>query len=275
MQLSLLPVSYFPALQSGEMPLKEWARLGKSLGLDAVDLGIVLLKNHTPVYTQQVVDELSEVGIGIGMITDYPDFTNPDPLQREREMDYLRRDIALASRVGARLLRVTAGQHHPGVPVADQTTWAAECLAKMGDVGTHYGVELVVENHSKPGAWHYYDLTYDPEVFVDLVRRLASTPIGVNFDTANTVAAGHDPVPVLEEVADQVISVHAADTESKGNFKPVVVGTGAVPFPELFAVLRRRGFDNWICIEEWSNTGEDGIKRAVENVRKLWRQSDT
>jgi hypothetical protein len=57
----------------------------------------------------------SIVGIRAAMVTTYPDFTHPDPTERERELTKLEDDIVGASRLGADLVRVTAGQAHPGV----------------------------------------------------------------------------------------------------------------------------------------------------------------
>ena len=83
-RLSCLPVSLFKDMTEGRVSLREWAEFGKSLGLDAIDLMMVLLKNHTPVYLNEVRRDLEEVGIGIAMITTYPDFTHPAAIQRER-----------------------------------------------------------------------------------------------------------------------------------------------------------------------------------------------
>jgi hypothetical protein len=40
MKLSCLPVSFFSDIIEGRMTLGEWARIGASLGLDAVDFSI-------------------------------------------------------------------------------------------------------------------------------------------------------------------------------------------------------------------------------------------
>ena len=130
MKLSCLSVSLFSSIINGEMTIKEYATLCKELGLDGFDLGIIQLKNHTPVYINQLKKEFEEVGIMPAMITTYPDFTHPDAFQREREFEYLRHDIALASNVGAQFLRITAGQAHPEMPVDK-------------------GIELVVDNFRK------------------------------------------------------------------------------------------------------------------------------
>lgn len=270
MKLSCLPVSLFGDISSGKISLKEWAEFGKSQNLDAIDLGIVLLKNHTPVYIDSVRKDLEDVGIGIGMITDYPDFTHPNAMQREREYLYFTRDIALAAQVGAKFLRVTPGQNHPEISREDGVRNAVEYIKRSADVADKMGIKLVFENHSKPGAWKYADFGYNPDVFLEIAKQLKDTSVGINFDTANIIAYGADPIPVLREVVDQVVTVHAADTSMKGELKPPVVGTGLVPFKEIFSILKAHGFDNYICIEEWSNTGFDGIAKSIANIRELW-----
>ena len=94
--------------------------------------------------------------------------------------------------------------------------------------------------------------------------------LGINFDTANTLVAGDDPLPVLEAVMDRLVSVHAADTRRQGTLEPVVIGTGLVPFTEIFDALKGAGFDGWICIEEASGTGWKGVETAVSFVRQAW-----
>ena len=54
MKMSCLSVSLFPAIANGELTIKEYALYCKSLGLDGFDLGIILLKNHTPKYISQL-----------------------------------------------------------------------------------------------------------------------------------------------------------------------------------------------------------------------------
>jgi sugar phosphate isomerase/epimerase len=49
-----------------------------------------------------------------------------------------------------------------------------------------------------------------------------------------------------------------------------VLGTGLTPFIDIFATLKRAGFDGWICIEEASRTGPVGFERAVSFVRHTW-----
>jgi sugar phosphate isomerase/epimerase len=52
----------------------------------------------------------------------------------------------------------------------------------------------------------------------------------VNWDTANTLAYGDNPIPVLKKIINRVLSVHAADTSTRGELKPVLLGRDLVPF---------------------------------------------
>ena len=63
--------------------------------------------------------------------------------------------------------------------------------------------------------------------------------------------------------------MHAADTGSVGTLKPVLVGTGAVPFEGIFDRLKQFGYTGWVSIEEASGLGRRGVEQAVAFVRLL------
>ena len=274
MKMSCLSVSLFPAMLNGEMSIREYAKLCKSLGLDAFDLGLILLKNHTPKYIGQVKKDIAEEGIPLAMVTTYPDFTHPDPLQQEREFDFLVHDMALASAIGARFLRITAGQAHPGTSEEDGIMWTVDYFKKAAPISDKYGITLVYEDHSKPGAWDYMDFSNPPHIFLEIARQIKDTSIGINFDTANILVAGEDKtIEVLDKVIDKVKTIHVAETGTKGKMDPVPLGSGIVPFREIFSYLKSKNFDGWLCLEEWGNKGVDGVREGVDFVKETWEKA--
>lgn len=274
MKMSCLSVSLFPAILNGEMSIREYAGFCKSIGLNAFDLGLILLKNHTPKYIDQIKSDISMEGIPLTMVTTYPDFTHPDSLQREREFDYLVHDIALASAVGASFLRVTAGQAHPDIKEEDGIQWAVDYLKKAAPISDKYGITLVYENHSKPGAWEYMDFSNPSHIFLAIAKQLRETSIGINFDTANILVAGEDKtLEVLDQVIDQVKTIHVAETATKGKMDPVPLGHGIVPFNEIFSYLKSKNFNGWLCLEEWGNKGTEGVAEAVSFVKETWEKA--
>ena len=274
MKLSCLSVSLFPEIINNRMSIKEYATLCKSLGCDGFDLGIIQLKNHTPKYINSIRNDMEQVGINVIMVTTYPDFTHPDPIQREREFEYLRHDIALASNLGAKFLRITAGQAHPEMPVDKGIQLVVENFKRIAPLSDRLSVKLVYEDHSKPGAWDYMDFSNPPDIFLAIAKQIKDTGIGINFDTANILVAGENrTIEVLEEVIDNVETIHVAETATLGKMDPVLLGTGIVPIPEIFKTLKKHNWDKWLCIEEWGNMGIDGVRKAVEYTKSTWEKA--
>ena len=252
------------------MGVREWAGLGARFGLDAVDLSILFLPERTLSAAAAVRKQVEEAGMRVAMLATYPDFTHPDVDRRRHEIALAKQSVALAAEMGAELMRVTAGQAHPETSRSSGLEWAVEGLSELVLAAEGSGVTLVYENHSKPGIWPYTDFSTPQDVFLEIFHDTAAFALGVNFDTANATVFTPDPVALLRQVIGRVISIHAADTATCGELRPVLLGTGVVPFDTLLACLRAAGWDNWICIEEASFRGASGVAQAVDFIRQAW-----
>jgi sugar phosphate isomerase/epimerase len=255
------------------MSIREWAQQGAEVGLDGIDLSILFLKNKHQDYIAKVREDIEEAGMRVAMVTTYPDFTHPDKNERERELSRLKENIIAATNLGADLVRVTAGQAHPAVKRKDGINWAVDGLTRAVEFARDHPVTLAYENHAKPGAWQYIDFSHPTDIFLSIVEQTERAGLRVNWDTANVIAYGEDPIPPLRKVVDRVVSVHAADTSTRGELKPVLLGTGLVPFREMFEIIHSAGFDGWICMEEASFTGKAGVRNAAEFIRRAWKEA--
>ncbi|HEX8992417.1 MAG TPA: sugar phosphate isomerase/epimerase family protein [Anaerolineales bacterium] len=273
MKLSCLPVSFFAEIISGKMTLGDWARMGVELGLDAIDLSILFVPDRSPQTVTRLRDRIESAGIGIAMVTSYPDFTHPDACQRAKELELEIDVVETAHRLGAKMVRVTAGQAHPGLGKDDGICWAVEGLSGLAERVRGSGVQLVYENHAKPGAWQYADFSQPPDIFLEIARQTASAPLGINFDTGNAAAFAADPLLLLQAVIGRVISLHASDSSTHGALNHCLLGTGITPFAQLFSYLKQQGWDGWICMEEASNLGRNGVEKAAAFVRSTWSAS--
>jgi sugar phosphate isomerase/epimerase len=140
------------------------------------------------------------------------------------------------------------------------------CLDKAASTG----VTLCYENHIKGYAWTYNDFSQPAEIFLEVFRRTEGTGLKLLYDTANTLAAGDDPLAVLAQVKHRVAVVHVNDIRRAGYFEPCLLGAGVAPVKEIFTVLVQNGFDGWVSVEEASKTGEDGCRRAIPYAEQLW-----
>lgn len=270
MQLSCLPVSFFPEIIDGRMTLAEWARMAAGVGLDGLDLSTLFLHDRSDKALAVLRREIEATGLGVIMLTSYPDFTHPDAAQRRRELAQAQDVVRVATALGAKFVRVTAGQAHPRTSLQDGIDWAVEGLTCLYESSRDSAVTLAYENHGKPSAWEYTDFSQPPEIFLEIARRTADLGLPINFDTANATSFADNPLALLEEVVDRVVSVHAADTARRGALVPVLLGTGVAPFGVLFRRLKEAGFDGWLCMEEASGQGREGVEAAARFIRQAW-----
>jgi sugar phosphate isomerase/epimerase len=271
--LSCLPVSFFNDLVEGRMSVAEWARMGAVLGLDGIDLSIAMVLDRSPHGLKTLRHDIETTGMSLVMLTSYPDFTHPDPEQRGRELTMEQDVIRVAVALGARFVRVTAGQAHPETGRADGIRWAVDGLTRLVETNHHTGVTLVYENHAKPGVWKYTDFSQPPDIFLEIVQATADVGLGVNFDTGNAASFADDPVKLLDQVVDRVVTIHAADTAVRGALRHVLLGTGITPYAALFKRLQQAGWDGWICMEEAACQGEAGVEAAARFIRQTWNET--
>jgi hydroxypyruvate isomerase len=91
--------------------------------------------------------------------------------------------------------------------------------------------------------------------------------------TGALVVHGHDPAAAVHELGGRVACVHATDAVAgpfAGRGRAVILGTGQVDFPAVFAALEERGYPGWIGIEpvdERDATSE--LRDAVAHLAEL------
>ena len=273
MKLSCLPVSLYDDIFSGKSSVADWIRLGAELGLDGVDFSIKFFPLWNDRLLNSVWVTLARRGLETCMIACYSDFTHPDPAQRSEELTQLKSDIALAKALGAKFVRVTAGQNHPGIEHKEAVRWVTDGFLHALDEAEKQGVTLAYENHTKGAPWQYWDFSQPSEIFLEILDALSDTPLGVCFDTANPLVLKEDVLGLLDRVIDRVVVLHVFDMREAGEFEPVRVGTGVSPIPQIFSRMRQVNYDGWLSIEEASHLGKRGFEEAIAYVKQAWGQA--
>jgi sugar phosphate isomerase/epimerase len=272
MRLSCLPVSLYGAILRGDMTVRDWARLAREAGLDAMDLSILFLQDRSLDEVADMSRQIEAEDMRVAVVTTYTDFTHPDPQERRRQREKLSTDLERCRLIGAEMVRLTAGQAHPGLTRARGVALAVEGLRDGALMAQRAGILPLFENHSKPGVWEHADFSHPTEVFLEVADALSDAGIDILFDTANPAAFGEDPCPLLSRVIGRVRCVHVADTAELGALRPARIGTGVVPFTRLFGILH--GYQGLISIEEASGNGVEGILQAVSFVREAWKRRE-
>ena len=235
---------------------------------------------------------IEERGLAMPMMCYSPDFTQPDAAARAREVESEKRVIEVTAQLGGRLCRVLSGQRRPEVSIGDGVKMAADCIAELLPHAEKCGVTLILENHYKDGYWDFPEFAQKRDVFLQLLAAIPRSPwFGVNYDPSNAIVAGDDPLTLLDDVLDRVVSMHASDRYFEGGtladlqklgahqgyasiLKHGVIGRGLNDYDAIFSRLARAGFTGWISIEDGNDpaVGMEHLRLSADFLRAKMKQ---
>ncbi len=284
-KLAVFPKAFMHALcKDGSMRITEWISLAVKLDIDGLEwyAGFLEMANEKnwPKFRRQVEDH----GKVIPMMCCSPDFTHPDQVFRQREIEKQKRWIDMTFVLGGSYCRVLSGQRRPGLSMDEGVKLAADCIAACLPYAQERKITLILENHYKDDFWEYPEFAQKMNVFCKLVDSLEHPFFGVNYDPSNAFLAGEDPLELLKRVSHRVVTMHASDrylkegtledlrneeNGSTGYAKRLShgeVGKGLNDYDTIFSELKRVGFDGWISIEDGVD-GMDQLERSVAFLR--------
>jgi sugar phosphate isomerase/epimerase len=268
------------------MTLTQWIDLAATLGVDGLEFYFGFLQDN-PDFLAEAKANLAKHRLEMPMLCCSPDFTQPDPVLLQQEIDREKRMIEITAYFGGRFCRVLSGQRRPGLSRDVGVAQVVRVIASLLPFAEQNGVILTMENHYKDNYWQYPEFAQKMDVFVEIVNRIESPWFGVNYDPSNTILAGEDPLELLEKVKYRVVSMHASDRFLKtGTIEDLrkeedsigyasrlshgVVGKGLNDYDKIFSTLKSVGFSSWISIED----GMNGMEDLRESVRFLREKMD-
>ena len=268
------------------MSVFDWIDQAKALDADGLEMYEGFFTSLDDTYIDQVAHSIRDAGFAMPMLCCSPDFTHPQADKRRAAIEYQKRMIGVAHRLGGAgtVCRVLSGQRWPEVPREVGLQWSSEAIIECIDIAQPLGIVLGLENHYKDGHWLYPEFAQKMDVFLDLLDRIPTSPFfGVQYDPSNAVVAGDDPVELLRHVVHRVVSMHASDRYLVPGTKPEdlkaaegtagytellkhgVTGRGANDYPAIFQLLVESGYSGWISIED----GMNGMEEMAESLAFL------
>jgi sugar phosphate isomerase/epimerase len=126
-------------------------------------------------------------------------------------------------------------------------------LDEIGAYGEKVGAVLAAETGPE-----------EPELMVEFFKSLNTSAIKVNYDPANLVMMGFDPVKGVKVLAPYIVHTHAKDgvRHPDGRIGEAPLGKGQVPWREYLLALKEAGYKGYLTIER--EVGENPIKDVRE-----------
>ncbi|MEY3756514.1 MAG: hypothetical protein RL356_786 [Actinomycetota bacterium] len=290
-KLAAFPKGFIKPLVSGQMSIYEWIKLADGLRIDGLEFYNNFADVKDPANWPKIRKAVEDTGMVIPMMCASPDFTIPDAALRKKEVEHEIKAIEMSAALGAKYCRVLSGQRRKDITREEGMGYVVESINACIPVAEKLGITLIIENHYKDDFWTEPEFAQMMDVFVDLVSRIDSPSFGVNFDPSNAIAAGEEPLELLEKVKHRVLTMHASDRylasgtiedlrKAEGGsagyvsfFKHGVIGKGLNDYDAIFKTLKDVGFDSWISIED----GVDGMEQMHESadflrekIKKYW-----
>lgn len=283
-KLAAFPKAFVRALcKDGSMTLQQWVDLAAPLRLDGLEYYSGFLELQDPNRWAAARQVVERAGMVIPMLCCSPDFSQPDPELRRREIEREKVWIRMAATLGAGYCRVLSGQRRPELSVEQGLDLVVTAIEACLPEAEACGVTLILENHYKDDFWTFPEFAQRMDVFCSLVDRIRHPRFGVNYDPSNAIIAGDDPLELLRRVKERVVTMHASDRfliegtvedlrrEENGSegyarrLRHGEIGRGLNDYDAIFLQLRSAGFDGWISIED----GVDGMDQLVASTRFL------
>jgi sugar phosphate isomerase/epimerase len=290
-KLAAFPKGFIKQLVAGQMSIYEWIKLADELRVDGLEFYNNFADVKDPANWPKIRRAVEDTGMVIPMMCASPDFTIPDAALRKKEVEHEIKAIEMSAALGAKYCRVLSGQRRKDITREEGMGYVVDSINACIPAAQDLGITLIIENHYKDDFWTEPEFAQMMDVFVDLVSRIDSPYFGVNFDPSNAIAAGEEPLELLEKVKHKVLTMHASDRylangtiedlrKAEGGsagyvsfFKHGVIGKGLNDYDAIFKTLKDVGFDSWISIED----GVDGMEQMHESadflrekIKKYW-----
>ena len=250
--------------------LRDFVNRASELGVDGVSLESCFFESLERGYLSEIKGVLDERGMERVLAWGHPDGLEAGRNEEAwKEMNAL---IPKAQFMGADIMRIVASslvfRNEPHEP---QIQAIVKMLKESVKIAEDSGVVLAIENH----------IDYTSEEIYQILERVGSDALKVNFDTGNTLRVMEDPVKAARRLGRHTVATHTKDVEACRHVPPeewhffssVPVGTGLIDIPGVVRALQDAGYAGVLAVESdhhKDNQDEDKlVADSVAYLRKL------
>jgi len=207
--------------------------------IEAVDLTGYYFPGYPGVPSDEYIYELKrkafKLGIDISGTGIKNNFASPDPAVRAADVKRAKEWIVVASKLGAPVLRLFAGEIPKGYESKwdEVAGWMIECYKECAAFGAQHGVIIGIQNHG--------DMLQTADQCIKVVKAVNSKWAGIILDTGNFKVK--DPYLDIEAVIPYTVNWQVKES---------VFGLGSeIPtdIPRLMKILKKSGYRGYIPVE--------------------------
>ena len=250
--------------------LEDFINRAIELKVDGVSLETCFVPSFEKDYLKKIKDTLDEANIDRVVA-----WGHPDGLEAGKNEEALKDLIGMIDIAefmgGSRIMRIVGSsltfRYEPHEPQLEKLT---QMLKEAVKVAEDKGVIIAIENH----------IDYTASEILDLINRVGSKNLGVNFDTGNALRLSEDPVEEAKILAPHICATHIKDISPRRGVSPkewnfwesVPAGEGFVDIPGVMKVLKDAGYEGVLAVEldclreEWEE--DQAVEMSINYLRE-------
>jgi sugar phosphate isomerase/epimerase len=249
----------FAAVGQGELPAM--LRVIREVGYDGVELAVrdpdAFAEGELEAWTREAGLPVCAIGTGQAFLADGLSLAAPDESARGAARARLRRHIALAGRLGARVIVGLLRGRTGGDPGARARL--VDSLRDAAGAAASAGVWIAVEPINR------YETDWFPTVesVALLAHEVGAPNVGVLADTFHMNIEEAEPLASLRAFAPFLAHVHAADSNR------LAPGWGHLDFGAILGILNDESYAGWVSAEvlPWPDVPE-AARQAISELRR-------
>jgi len=253
-----------------KVTVQEVIKHAANLEAEGVDVLHVQMDNETPEYLEFLKNYAHDKGIELICLSIHQDFVDPDPNERDRNVQHTIKCIKIAKNLGIKYIRLNSGRWNttksfddlmanrgiepilPGVTEDEGFQWCIDSIKACLPTAEKMGVVLALENH--------WGLTRTPEGLLRIVNAIDSPWLGVLMDTGNFL---EQPYEKLEKIASKTVFVQAKTYFGGGEWY-----TLDLDYSRVAKILKKANYSGYISLEfEGKEDPKTGVPKSLNLLR--------
>jgi D-psicose/D-tagatose/L-ribulose 3-epimerase len=233
----------------------------KATGYDGVEIPIF---GGEPEHYAKLGDRLRDAGLaatGIGVMPgNGKSAVSAKPAERAAALDHIKLlidcTVALGGDVAAGPLHQPLGEFTGTGATEEEKERLVELHKAAAQYAARSGIKLSVEPLNR---FECYILNTAADA-ADLVKRVDEPNYGYLYDTFHFNIEENSLTDAIAATIDRINHVHISEN-NRG-----IPGRGHIPFQQVFAALKKGGYDGWLTIEAFGSALPD-----LAAATKIWR----
>lgn len=252
-----------------EVELLDYFQWVKNLDIRAVEVNAHpgapkhLLDSPGEESVSKIAAWAQEAGVDIICVAGRNNFAAKEESVLEEQLEKARGFIDAAKILGAKFVRLLSGEHRNDSPPPEVFPQLQRAFTTIGNYAEERGIKITIENHGGP--------TATGQRVARIMEGVKSPAVGVNFDPANFLNQGTDPLMALRYILPWVNYSHWKDVRWVDNGPEFCAfGEGEINWQPIIKELLNSGYQGYWGVEyENPEDIQRGTTVSLNNLRQM------